>query len=140
MINRVLHTIPAEFKLAPNVEWRNPSIDDVMRNDPTEAVRSSILLDVLGFYFDVELKVDFGGGILHPMFDLLNGPRLADGSRVVVKSFRSPNPLWRLRDRRRARHEFAVLSRLHERGVLTAEQLRDTGAVTGERAPWTPRR
>ncbi len=40
-----------------------------------------------------------------------------DGTRVVVKSFRSANPLLRLRDRQRARHEFDVLSRLHARGV-----------------------
>ena len=80
LLNRLLDAIPAEYKRAPDVCWHNPTIDDVMRLDPSEGVRSGILLDVLGMYFDFEWKQDFGGAILHPIFDLLDGPRLADGS------------------------------------------------------------
>jgi len=87
ILNRVLRAIPAEYKREPDVQWVNPTIDTVMRQDPSEGVRSSIVLDVLGMYFDFELKRDFGGGLLHPIFDLLDGARLADGSvdsRAVV--------------------------------------------------------
>jgi len=87
ILNRVLRSIPAEFKREADVQWVNPTIDEVMRQDPSEGVRSSIVLDVLGMYFDFELKRDFGGGLLHPLFDLLDAERLADGSigsRAVI--------------------------------------------------------
>jgi SAM-dependent methyltransferase len=80
ILNRVLRSIPAEYKREPDIQWVNPTIDDVMRQDPSEGVRSAILLDVLEMYFDFELKIDFGGGLLHPIFDLLDTKRLADGS------------------------------------------------------------
>ncbi|MAG32036.1 MAG: hypothetical protein CL908_14230 [Deltaproteobacteria bacterium] len=80
IINRVLRSIPAEYKREKDIQWVNPTIDEVMRHDPSEGVRSSIVLDLLGMYFDYELKRPLGGGLLHPIFDLLDGKRLADGS------------------------------------------------------------
>ncbi len=81
LLNRLLSEIPAAYKRSADAQWKNPTIDDVMRIDPSEGVRSSLILDLLSMYFDIDMRRDFGGAILHPIFDLLDGDRLSDGSK-----------------------------------------------------------
>lgn len=85
LINQVLACVPAEFKVAPNAQWRNPTIEEIQALDPSEAVRSSLISQFLRLYFDVEWERGFGGGLLHPLFQLLNADRLS-ANDVAVRS------------------------------------------------------
>jgi SAM-dependent methyltransferase len=80
VVNTVLASLAPEYKHSPNARWVNPSIEVVLEGDPSESVRSSLIPQFLRFYFDVEWEANFGGALLHPLFSLLNGEKLADGS------------------------------------------------------------
>lgn len=77
LINRVLDFVPAEFKVSPDIRWRNPTIREIGSLDPSEAIRSALIPQFLRLYFDVQWERGFGGGLLHPLFQLLNVERLA---------------------------------------------------------------
>ncbi|WP_395392707.1 class I SAM-dependent methyltransferase [Novosphingobium sp. BL-8A] len=79
LINHVLRSIPAEFKVSPDAQWRNPTMQEIQKLDPSEAVRSALIPQFLRLYFDVEWERGFGGGLLHPLFQQLNVNRLAVG-------------------------------------------------------------
>jgi SAM-dependent methyltransferase len=86
LINRVLRSIPQEFKILPDTQWRNPTLEEIER-DPSESVRSSLIPQFLRLYFDVEWERGFGGGLLHPLFQHLNVNRLAvndAGTQAVI--------------------------------------------------------
>ncbi len=57
----------------------NPSIHQVFASDPSEAVRSELILPFIQYYFDIELFNPFGGGILHPMYPLLDHNQFLPG-------------------------------------------------------------
>ena len=57
----------------------NPSIHQVFATDPSEAVRSELILPFIEYYFDVELFNPFGGGILHPLYPLLDHNQFLPG-------------------------------------------------------------
>jgi len=80
IINDVLNSIAAEFKISPHTQLRSPTIETVYAADPTESVRSSLIMQFVDFYFDFRFKHYFGGALLHPIFDHLDSKRLSDGS------------------------------------------------------------
>ncbi|KAA3527040.1 methyltransferase domain-containing protein [Agrobacterium vitis] len=80
LLNSVINSISAPYKRNPDARWTNHSIELVFSVDPSESVRSSLILPFLEFYFDKELLRPFGGALLHPIFDLLNGAKINDGS------------------------------------------------------------
>jgi 2-polyprenyl-3-methyl-5-hydroxy-6-metoxy-1,4-benzoquinol methylase len=80
IVNRLLDALPAGFKCSATAQWVNPSIDTLLEQDPSEAVRSPLVLPLLESYFDVKWKRGFGGAILHLIFEHLNRDRLNDGS------------------------------------------------------------
>ena len=87
LINEVLRSIPAEFKIAPDAQWTNPTLEQIQQTDPSESVRSALIPQFLRLYFDVEWERGFGGGLLHPLFQRLDVDRLAvldAGARAVV--------------------------------------------------------
>ncbi|MBS0641715.1 MAG: class I SAM-dependent methyltransferase [Proteobacteria bacterium] len=87
LINRVLRSIPPEFKITPDSQWRNPTLEEIQRLDPSEAVRSSLIPQFLRLYFDIEWERGFGGGLLHPLFQHLNVNRLElndAGAQAVI--------------------------------------------------------
>ena len=88
MINKILCSIPPEFKVSPDAQWRNPTLQEIQALDPSEAIRSSLIPQFLRLYFDVEWERSFGGGLLHPLFQLLNVDRLAlqDAGTAAVLS------------------------------------------------------
>lgn len=57
----------------------NPSIHQVFATDPSEAVRSELILPFIEYYFDIELFNPFGGGILHPLYPLLDHNQFLPG-------------------------------------------------------------
>lgn len=87
LINKILRSIPSEFKVYPDAQWRNPSLHEIQTLDPSEAIRSSLIPQFMRLYFDVCWEKGFGGGLLHPLFQLLNVNRLAlqdSGTEAVL--------------------------------------------------------
>lgn len=87
IINEVIAAIPVEYKHSPEVHWINPSIEVVLNGDPSESVRSALIRPFMRMYFNVSWEAGFGGALLHPLFQMLHGDRLEDGSpgsRAVV--------------------------------------------------------
>jgi hypothetical protein len=80
IINRVLSSPAPEFKLAPESQRVNPTIEAVLSYDPSESTRSALIPSFLSYYFKACVTRNFGGALLHPLFDHLNSGRLADGS------------------------------------------------------------
>jgi len=87
LVNKILNSIPKEFKKTENAQWRNPTIEEIKNTDPSESVRSSLIPQFLRLYFDIEWEKSFGGAILHPIFQMLATDRLKlddDGARAVA--------------------------------------------------------
>lgn len=80
LINRLLAALDPAFKSHPQAQWHNPSFQMVREHDLSESCRSALILPLVGAFFDVEHRAFFGGPILHPIFDYLDGKRLGDGS------------------------------------------------------------
>lgn len=76
-INAVLDALAPEFKKAPDVKFRSPTHDEVRGYDPTEGVRADLIPAYMKIFFEPVYEVDFGGALLHPLFDCLNGQRMA---------------------------------------------------------------
>ncbi|MGL5135840.1 MAG: class I SAM-dependent methyltransferase, partial [Planktothrix sp.] len=57
----------------------NPSIHQVFATDPSEAVRSQLILPFIEYYFDIEIFHPFGGAILHPLYPLLDHNQFLPG-------------------------------------------------------------
>jgi len=88
IINRLYRCFPPELRSGVADAFANATIDTCLRQDPSESVRSKLILDFAGYYFDVELLRPYGGGILHPMYPLLNHEALASDdarSSTIVK-------------------------------------------------------
>jgi SAM-dependent methyltransferase len=80
IVNAAVAALASEFKVHPDIRWNNPAIDLVLSGDPSESVRSALIPQFLRFYFDIEWEAQFGGALLHPLFQMLNADKLADGS------------------------------------------------------------
>lgn len=80
IINRVLDATPPVFLAAPDARLRLPTIEAVMAHDPTEGVRAPLIPTLLPMYFRPVHERRVGGGLLHPIFDCLNGAKVNDGS------------------------------------------------------------
>jgi 2-polyprenyl-3-methyl-5-hydroxy-6-metoxy-1,4-benzoquinol methylase len=76
-INAVLDVLAPEYKKSPDVKFRSPTMEEIRGYDPTEGVRADMIPAYLKIFFEPVYEVDMGGALLHPMFDCLNGPRLA---------------------------------------------------------------
>ena len=85
MINRLLNAIPASLRRCERITIE--SLQAKLRADPSESVRSTLILPIMEQYFTIELRRDYGGGLLHPMYRLLDHATLANGdprSEAVV--------------------------------------------------------
>jgi SAM-dependent methyltransferase len=72
LVNRLLACLPRALRSSDEVRLAVQTVEERLAVDPTEAVRSKLVLPFLRSYFDVELERPFGGGLLHPMYPLLN--------------------------------------------------------------------
>ncbi|EAW38135.1 glycosyltransferase [Lyngbya sp. PCC 8106] len=79
LINRLYGCFNELLRSGLQSEFINPTIYQVFNTDPSEAVRSKLILPFLEYYFDVEVYNPFGGGILHPLYPLLNHAQLLPG-------------------------------------------------------------
>ncbi len=88
LINRIYKCFHYTLRSGTSEVFLSPSIEKVFTKDPSEAVRSKLILPFLKFYFDVEVLNPAGGGLLHEMYPLLDHCQLSDGdpkSETIVK-------------------------------------------------------
>ncbi|MFY7806874.1 MAG: glycosyltransferase [Limnoraphis robusta] len=79
LINRLYACFNELLRSGLQSEFINPTIYQVFNTDPSEAVRSKLILPFIEYYFDIEVYNPFGGGILHPLYPLLNHVQLLPG-------------------------------------------------------------
>lgn len=77
LINRLYECFPDSLRSGAAKKFRNPTIQQVFTADPSESIRSKLILPLLGEFFDFEVYRPYGGGILHPLYPLLNHDELA---------------------------------------------------------------
>ncbi|MEG3930471.1 MULTISPECIES: class I SAM-dependent methyltransferase [unclassified Microcoleus] len=88
VINRIYKCFPDTLRSGTTEKFSSPSIEKVLARDPSEAVRSKLILPFLEFYFDVEVLNLAGGGLLHELYPFLDHARLSDGepkSETIVR-------------------------------------------------------
>ena len=78
IVNRLLAALPAHLKKSADARFVNATIQEAMRHDPSESVRSKLILPFLEQYFKVELRRDYGGCLTHLMYPLLNHARTGE--------------------------------------------------------------
>jgi len=77
IVNRLLDAIAPELRTHPTVPYRPGTLRDALVSDPSESVRSSLILPFVEQYFDFEFLHPFGGAVLHPLYPCLNHELLA---------------------------------------------------------------
>jgi GT2 family glycosyltransferase/glycosyltransferase involved in cell wall biosynthesis/ubiquinone/menaquinone biosynthesis C-methylase UbiE len=81
LINRLYRCFNEILKSGLREELINPTIHQVFATDPSEAVRSKLILPFVQYYFDIEVYNPFGGGILHPLYPLLDHHQLMEDTK-----------------------------------------------------------
>jgi len=79
LINRIYKGFHYKLRSGTTEILASPSIERVFAKDPSEAVRSKLILPFLEFYFDVEVLNPVGGGLLPEIYPLLDHYQLSDG-------------------------------------------------------------
>jgi SAM-dependent methyltransferase len=78
MINALLRALPEELR-RPFEERTRPTVEEMIANDPTEAVRAEELLAFTEKSFDVRERKNIGGTILqHLLYDIVQNFRFDD--------------------------------------------------------------
>jgi len=88
LINRIYKCFHYTLRSGTTEKFSSPSIEKVFTRDPSEAVRSKLILPFLEFYFDVEVLNPAGGGLLHELYPFLAHDQLSDGepkSETIIK-------------------------------------------------------
>jgi len=79
LINRLYNCFPDELKSGKMETFVNPSLKLVFETDPSEAVRSKMIVPLLQEYFEMEVFNPLGGAILHPLYPLLDHNQFLPG-------------------------------------------------------------
>jgi len=79
-INRLLETLDPVFLKPDRPRYVNPTLDAMLEGDPSEAVRSALILPFLRHRFEIELLRPFGGAVLHMLYRCLDAKKVTDGS------------------------------------------------------------
>ena len=69
VVNRLLQAIAPNFKHRQKLD--QTTVEFSLAHDPSESVRSSLILPFASTYFDFELCRPYGGTVLHPLYPLL---------------------------------------------------------------------
>ena len=78
IINTLLRCLPPELRATYDVRHR-PTVEEMIANDPTEAVRASELVAFTRRQFDVREEKDLGGTLLqHLLYDIVQNFRFED--------------------------------------------------------------
>ena len=88
LINRIYRCFDSKLRSGTSEIFLSQSIEKIFAKDPSEAVRSKLILPFLKLYFNVEVLNQAGGGLLHEIYPLLDHCQLSDGSpksETIVK-------------------------------------------------------
>lgn len=81
LINDIVAALAPEYLYEGRTPvFNRPTVEEMMRIDPSEAVRSSDILPLVDRYFEVEYRRDYNGSVMHQLYPLLNNA-LADRDR-----------------------------------------------------------
>jgi SAM-dependent methyltransferase len=69
VVNRLLQAIAPDFRRRQPLD--QSTVEMALAHDPSESVRSSLILPFAATYFEFELCRQFGGSLLHPLYPLL---------------------------------------------------------------------
>jgi len=69
IVNRLLRAIAPDLRCAHRLD--QIAVEQALAHDPSESVRSSLILPFASTYFDFEFCRPFGGTVLHPLYPLL---------------------------------------------------------------------
>ena len=72
IINRLYKCFSDTLRAENKAEFRNHTIEQAIATDPSECVRSKLILPFLENYFDMEVYHPFGGNLLHTLYPMLN--------------------------------------------------------------------
>jgi SAM-dependent methyltransferase len=71
--NRILRTLdPLYLRDGADTKFQRPSIESMLRSDPSEAVRSTDVYPLIKKHFDVRFERFYNGTLLHQLHPLLN--------------------------------------------------------------------
>ncbi len=79
IVNTILLTLPEDYRrlvLSPGTvrdQLLRPTVEQMIALDPSEAVRSAELLHLVGTYFEIVEKIDFGGTLLQLLLQDIAG-------------------------------------------------------------------
>lgn len=79
-INRFLAALDPAFLNPKQPRYGNPTLDEMYAYDPSEGVRSALIIPFLRHRFEIDFLRPFGGAMLHMLYPCLNHERLNDGS------------------------------------------------------------
>jgi SAM-dependent methyltransferase len=69
IVNRLFEAIAPDFRRRQGLD--QTTVEFMLARDPSEAVRSSLILPFASTYFDFEVYRPYGGTVLHPLYPLL---------------------------------------------------------------------
>ncbi len=69
-VNRLLGALPPHLRARSRIE--RSSVEEMLAHDPSEAVRSSLILPVLRSYFEIVEARPFGGTLMHVLYQALD--------------------------------------------------------------------
>lgn len=78
MLDRLYQCIHPALRSGRMEHYHNPTIQEALALDPSESVRSALIIPFLHEYFDVKLLHPFGGQILHPLYQLLDHAQFSE--------------------------------------------------------------
>lgn len=80
LVNRLLATIdPRYLRDGKRTTFGRPAVEEIMRIDPSEAIRSSDIMAVLREHFTISMERPFHGTIMHQLYPLLNSDLTNEG-------------------------------------------------------------
>jgi ubiquinone/menaquinone biosynthesis C-methylase UbiE len=89
-INKLAEAMHPRLRAAtrPALPHQAPTLAQIRQADPSECVRSPLILPLMRLLFDVELLRPYGGFLLSVLYPLLNHETLNDGSPASVSIMR----------------------------------------------------
>ncbi len=73
IVNGLLRVLPENYRKMQNnklkTDVKRPSIEQINAIDPSEAIRSDEIIDILSLYFEIVERRDYGGTILHLLLE-----------------------------------------------------------------------
>ena len=147
IMNALLRCLPAELRRPYDVRTR-PTVEEMIANDPTEAVRASELMSFTRGVFEVLETKELGGAVVqHMLFEIVQNFRFDDPrERSLVEMLCTIDAM--LTDAQRIRSDFVICAARKRGATVTkmarplpprAEGANDVEPDPLRRIPWASR-